>query len=140
MTEANNKNFPRKPARGGIPAKDNRNIASKNADTGYTAGRSHTHGVLGPKLKWAGFDGIIFTGASDKPVYLYVHDGKAELKDAGKLWGKVLQKGLSGSVLESRLQWLQRDCHAQLRRFSQKIVVAGMNAGPQLLLEHWRKI
>jgi aldehyde:ferredoxin oxidoreductase len=39
-------------------------------------------------LKFAGFDGIFFTGKSDKPVYLFINDGKPELKSAAKLWGK----------------------------------------------------
>ncbi len=39
-------------------------------------------------FKKAGFDGIIVEGASPKPVYLWISDGKAELRDASKLWGK----------------------------------------------------
>ncbi|SER47304.1 aldehyde ferredoxin oxidoreductase family protein [Salipaludibacillus aurantiacus] len=49
---------------------------------------SHMGGWTAARLKWAGFDNLIFTGKSDKPVYLYVEDGKAELKDASSLWGK----------------------------------------------------
>ncbi|MCX8185366.1 MAG: aldehyde ferredoxin oxidoreductase family protein [Sulfolobales archaeon] len=49
---------------------------------------SHSGGKFGPELKFAGFDAIIIEGASDKPVYLWIHDGKAEIKDATHLWGK----------------------------------------------------
>jgi len=49
---------------------------------------SHSGGFFGPELKFAGFDGIIIEGASEKPVYLWVHDGEAELRDASHLWGK----------------------------------------------------
>ncbi|MEM1927494.1 MAG: aldehyde ferredoxin oxidoreductase family protein [Acidilobaceae archaeon] len=49
---------------------------------------SHSGGKFGPELKFAGFDVIIIEGASEKPVYLWIHDGKAELRDAGHLWGK----------------------------------------------------
>ena len=35
------------------------------------------------------FDGIVFTGKSPKPVFLWVHDGQAELRDASHLWGKI---------------------------------------------------
>ncbi len=45
-------------------------------------------GKFGPELKFAGFDAIIIEGASEKPVYLWVHDGEAELRDARHLWGK----------------------------------------------------
>jgi len=41
-------------------------------------------------LKRSGFDGIIFEGISPKPVYLKIEDGKAELKDASHLWGKMV--------------------------------------------------
>jgi len=44
-------------------------------------------GFLGNELKAAGFDGLIIKGKSEKPVYLWVHDGKYELKDASDMWG-----------------------------------------------------
>ena len=53
-----------------------------------TWGDANCGGDFGPYLKFAGFDGIFFSGASRKPVYLYVENGKPELKDAGNLWGK----------------------------------------------------
>ncbi|MFH1193017.1 MAG: aldehyde ferredoxin oxidoreductase N-terminal domain-containing protein, partial [Candidatus Jorgensenbacteria bacterium] len=40
-------------------------------------------------MKAAGYDGVIITGKSDKPVYLWIHDDKAELRDASHLWGKT---------------------------------------------------
>jgi len=42
----------------------------------------------GPHLKFAGFDGIIVQGKSEKPVYLFVRDGTAEIRDASALWGR----------------------------------------------------
>lgn len=45
-------------------------------------------GYFGPHLKRAGFDGVIIYGASENPVYLLIEDGKAEIRDAGKLWGQ----------------------------------------------------
>jgi aldehyde:ferredoxin oxidoreductase len=44
-------------------------------------------GMCGIELKRAGYDGIIIQGKAEKPVYLRVFDGGAELRDAGKLWG-----------------------------------------------------
>ncbi|MFA4965927.1 MAG: aldehyde ferredoxin oxidoreductase N-terminal domain-containing protein [Thermoleophilia bacterium] len=44
-------------------------------------------GSLGAELKYAGFDGVIIGGASLTPVYLWVQDGAAELRDAADLWG-----------------------------------------------------
>jgi aldehyde:ferredoxin oxidoreductase len=39
------------------------------------------------ELKFAGYDGLIVQGSSDRPVWLWIHDGKVELKDATSLWG-----------------------------------------------------
>ena len=39
------------------------------------------------ELKYAGYDGIVVLGKSDKPVYLSINDGDVEIKDAGHLWG-----------------------------------------------------
>ncbi len=49
---------------------------------------SQSGGKFGPELKFAGFDGIILENASETPVYLWVHDGKVEVRDAKHLWGK----------------------------------------------------
>jgi aldehyde:ferredoxin oxidoreductase len=51
-------------------------------------GDANSGGDFGPYLKFSGYDGVIFTGASKKPVYLLIKEGKAELKDANHLWGK----------------------------------------------------
>lgn len=44
-------------------------------------------GTFGPELKYAGYDAIVIHGKSAEPVYLYVHDGVAEIKDGKHLWG-----------------------------------------------------
>lgn len=51
-------------------------------------GDGNCGGDFGPYLKFAGYDGVFFTGISPKPVYLYIENGKAELRDASDLWGK----------------------------------------------------
>ncbi len=51
-------------------------------------GDANSGGYFGPYLKFAGYDAVFFTGISKKPVYLLINNGKAELKDAGDLWGK----------------------------------------------------
>ena len=45
-------------------------------------------GTWGAEMKFAGYDAIVVQGKSDKPVYLSINDGTAELKDASSLWGK----------------------------------------------------
>ncbi len=51
-------------------------------------GESHAAGFFGAELKFAGYDAIMFTGASSDPVYLNIEDSKVELLDASHLWGK----------------------------------------------------
>jgi aldehyde:ferredoxin oxidoreductase len=51
-------------------------------------GESEAAGYWGPELKMAGFDAIILAGRSPEPVYLWVKDGSAEIRDARRLWGQ----------------------------------------------------
>ncbi|RLG40547.1 MAG: aldehyde:ferredoxin oxidoreductase [Thermoproteota archaeon] len=52
-------------------------------------GESHAAGFIGPELKFAGYDAIVFLGRSEKPVYLLIYDGKPELRDARSIWGET---------------------------------------------------
>jgi aldehyde:ferredoxin oxidoreductase len=49
-------------------------------------------------MKFAGYDAVFFSGASETPVYLFVHQGQAELRDAQELWG------LDAAETEDRLR------------------------------------
>ena len=62
-------------------------IVTKSPLTG-TVTDSHHGGWSAARLRWAGFDGLIFSGKSEKPVYAYVTQDKVELLDASELWGK----------------------------------------------------
>jgi len=73
------------------------------------AGCSQANGLFGAYLKLAGFDGIAVQGAASNLVYLFIHDGTAEIRDARHLRGKgtfeteeILRKelnlGFRGSV------------------------------------------
>jgi len=48
---------------------------------------SKAGGYAAAELKFAGFDGIVVSGASATPVYLWIHDGSCEILDASGLWG-----------------------------------------------------
>ena len=52
-------------------------------------GESEAGGFWGAELKRAGWDGIVFHGVADSPVYLNINDGEVEIRDASHLWGKV---------------------------------------------------
>jgi len=45
-------------------------------------------GFFGPFLKKGGYDGVVITGRAEKPCYVFINDGKADIRDAGDLWGK----------------------------------------------------
>jgi aldehyde:ferredoxin oxidoreductase len=51
-------------------------------------GDANSGGYFSAYLKFSGYDGLFFTGISEKPVYLYINNGKAQLRDAAHLWGK----------------------------------------------------
>ncbi|MEM3019471.1 MAG: aldehyde ferredoxin oxidoreductase N-terminal domain-containing protein, partial [Candidatus Bathyarchaeia archaeon] len=70
-----------------FPVSGRFHVITKSPLTGGI-GDSNCGGNWGPELRFAGFDGIVIEGASEKPVYLWIHNGKAELKDACALWGK----------------------------------------------------
>ena len=76
------------PATGTVfPLSGRFHVITKSPLTGGI-GDSNCGGDWGPELRFAGFDGIVFEGRSPRPVYLWVHDGKAELRDARRYWGK----------------------------------------------------
>ncbi len=70
-----------------VPLSGRFHVITKSPLTGGI-GDSNCGGQFGPKLRFAGYDGIIFQGSADEPVYLYIEDGHAELKDASRMWGK----------------------------------------------------
>jgi aldehyde:ferredoxin oxidoreductase len=52
-------------------------------------GDSQGGGFFPAELRFAGFTGIVIRGRSPEPVYLWIHDGEAELRPAGHLWGRT---------------------------------------------------
>ena len=63
-------------------------IGAKSPMSGGIA-KSECGGFWAAELKRAGFDAIIVEGKADKPVYLWVHDGEAMIRDAAHIWGKT---------------------------------------------------
>ena len=69
-------------------------------------GEATTGGVFPFRLKESGYDGIMVTGKADRPVYLWIQDGVAEIRDAAHLWGKdtyETQQVLKDELKESGL-------------------------------------
>lgn len=70
-----------------IPMSGRLTIAAKSPLTGIL-GDSNVGGHFGAYLKFAGFDAIIVRGISPEPVWLWIDNGRAELRPANHLWGK----------------------------------------------------
>ena len=82
-------------------------IGAKSPLTG-AYGESEAGGFWGAELKRAGYDAVIVEGKAEKPAYLWVKDGQAEIRDANRLWGmevadteKAIHKELGNSAIRT---------------------------------------
>lgn len=66
-------------------------VCGKGPATGLWA-ESNCGGFWGPELRYAGFDGLWITGKAKQPVYLWIEDGRLEVRNANHLWGKDTYK------------------------------------------------
>ncbi len=62
-------------------------VCGKGPATGLWA-ESNCGGFWGPELRFCGYDGLWITGKASKPVYLWIEDGRLEVRNAEHLWGK----------------------------------------------------
>lgn len=68
-------------------------------------GEANSGGFFGPELRFAGYDGILITGAAAAPAWLQIVDGRAEIRDAAELWGLdtyATQEAVRGLVGDNR--------------------------------------
>ncbi|MBM3120620.1 MAG: aldehyde ferredoxin oxidoreductase family protein [Chloroflexi bacterium] len=52
-------------------------------------GDAQSGGFFPAEMRFAGFDGLVISGKAATPLYLWLHDGRAELRPGGHLWGKT---------------------------------------------------
>ena len=67
-------------------------------------------GYFPAEMKFSGFDAVIIKGKSPKPVYLWMHHGEAELRDASHLWGMTTgdaEDKLKEELEDKRIEVLQ---------------------------------
>jgi aldehyde:ferredoxin oxidoreductase len=69
-----------------VPAGSRFSITAKSPETGILGG-GNCGGFWGPMLRRSGFDTLIVEGKSSRPVYIWIHDGEPEVRDATHLWG-----------------------------------------------------
>ena len=74
-------------------------VAGKSPKTNSISD-SYAGGFFGHELGRSGYDGIIIRGQAESPVYLLLYEGKAELREAGELWGKTT--GEAEDLLQNR--------------------------------------
>ncbi len=65
-------------------------IGGKSPLTGFV-GSTNMGGFFAPEMRWAGFDHLVIKGKAKKPVFLWIHNGEIEIKDAAHLWGQDAQ-------------------------------------------------
>jgi len=70
-----------------IPMVSRYAVAGISPLTGFW-GEATSGGTFPFRLKGSGFDGLFVTGRADRPVYLFIRDGRAEIRDASHLWGR----------------------------------------------------
>jgi aldehyde:ferredoxin oxidoreductase len=73
-------------------------IMAKSPLTGLL-GSSNMGGFFAPELAWAGFHHLVIKGKAKHPVYIYIHNGEIEIRDAREIWGKTV----------TETQWAIRD-------------------------------
>jgi aldehyde:ferredoxin oxidoreductase len=70
-----------------IPSTGRFEVCTKSPATGFWLD-CNAGGSWGPELKYAGYDALVITGASDTPKLLLIEDAKVQLIDADDLWGQ----------------------------------------------------
>ena len=96
-------------------------------------GDSQSGGFFPAELKFAGFDAIVIHGQAERPVYLWIHDGEAELKSAEHLWGRTtgeVDEILKRELDDQKIQVLQTGIAGEnLVRFAALINMANRANG-----------
>ncbi|MDI3502993.1 MAG: aldehyde:ferredoxin oxidoreductase [Archaeoglobi archaeon] len=70
-----------------VPNSGRHSVCAKSPLTGIW-GEANSGGTWGVEFKKTGYDGIVITGKAEKPVYLWIHEGGVEIRDASHLWGR----------------------------------------------------
>jgi aldehyde:ferredoxin oxidoreductase len=84
------------------PAASKTGFLAKSPLTGILCD-SYAGQVLAAKLRMAGFDALVVYGRAEEPVYVYVEDGRVEVREAGHLWGSGTWETWEAVRRETRL-------------------------------------
>ena len=89
-----------------FPGSARHTVGAKSPLTGGIA-KSEVGEYWGSQFKRAGFDTLILEGKAEKPVYLWIHNGDVEIRDAGHLWGKdtkATQETIRSELADTRIR------------------------------------
>lgn len=92
-----------------LPGTGRHAIGAKSPLSG-ALGSSEAGGWWGAELKRAGVDALVIQGKAEKPVYLWIHDGNVEIRDATHLWGKMtaeVQECLKEELQDAKIRVAQ---------------------------------
>jgi aldehyde:ferredoxin oxidoreductase len=96
-------------------------------------GDSQMGGFFPAEMKFAGYDGVVVKGKSAKPVYVWIKDGTAELRDASHLWGKTtseVEDALKAELGDTKIEIAQCGPSGEkLSRLASVINMANRAAG-----------
>lgn len=73
-------------------------------------GESEAGGFWGPELKMSGFEAVVVKGKASKPVYIWINDGKVEIRSAEHLWGRMtaeVQEEIHSELGDNKIRVLQ---------------------------------
>lgn len=70
-----------------VPSSGRHHLVAKSPQTGLF-GESNVGGSWAVHFKKAGYDGIVVSGAADRPVYLWINEAGVEIRDARPIWGR----------------------------------------------------
>jgi len=87
-----------------------RYVVSARSPLTNAYGESEAGGFWGPELKMAGFEAVIVMGRAPAPVYLWIHDGEAEIRPADHLWGRDpdwVQANIRSELGDDKIRVLQ---------------------------------
>jgi aldehyde:ferredoxin oxidoreductase len=64
-------------------------VMAKSPLTGLL-GSANMGGFFAPELAWAGFHHLVIKGKAKHPVYIYIHNGEIQIRDASDIWGQMV--------------------------------------------------
>ena len=79
----------------GMPLGSRYSVVAKSPLTG-TLSSSSSGGFFGTELRKAGVDAVVVEGHSIAPVYLWIHEGACEIRDASAYWGMTTDRTMEG--------------------------------------------